>query len=79
MRIYVLGPPEDIEVLDDEESPVDETYRQQLRLAVTDSFLAAATGSDNDDFDANYYYPFDRKYRIAPTDARSSSGIRAVL
>ncbi|MBK8812637.1 MAG: MBL fold metallo-hydrolase [Acidobacteria bacterium] len=71
VRIYVLGPPEDIEVLDDEESPVDETYRQQLRLAVTDSFLAAATGSDNDDFDANYYYPFDRKYRIAPTDARS--------
>jgi hypothetical protein len=69
VRIYILGPPEDIEKLDDEESPTDETYRTHLRAAVTNSFLAAATGPENSDFDSNTYFPFDAKYRIESSTA----------
>jgi hypothetical protein len=64
VRIYVLGPPEDFELLDDEESPEDETYRKHLRMAVGDSFLAAATGDDDSDFDTDTYLPFDEKFSI---------------
>ncbi|MEQ1607275.1 MAG: MBL fold metallo-hydrolase [Pyrinomonadaceae bacterium] len=65
VKIYILGPPEDFELLDDEESPEDETYRKNLRMAITDSFLAAATEVDNADFDTNTYLPFDDKYPFA--------------
>lgn len=65
VRFYVLGPPENYELLDDEESPADETYRQHLRMALTESFLAAATGADNSLFDADAALPFDDKYKIA--------------
>lgn len=71
VRIYILGPPEDFELLDDEETPEDETYRKHLRMAVADGFLAAATGDDNSDFDANAYLPFDGKYKIASDNAEN--------
>ena len=64
VRIYILGPPEDFELLDDEESPEDETYRKHLRMAVGDSFLAAATGDDDADFDSETYMPFDGKFSV---------------
>lgn len=69
VRIYVLGPPEDFELLDDEESPEAETYRKHLRMAVTNGFLAAATGNDNSEFDANAYMPFDDKCRVSMEEA----------
>ncbi|CAN5677207.1 hypothetical protein BH20ACI4_BH20ACI4_24890 [soil metagenome] len=73
VRIYVLGPPEDFDRLDDEESPEAETYRRHLRAALTDSFLAAATGDDNSLFDAEAFLPFDEKYRIAEDKAEAHS------
>ena len=73
VRVYVLGPPEDFERLDDEESPEEETYRRRLRAALTDSFLAAATGDDNSLFDAEAFLPFDEKYRIGDSEAEKNS------
>lgn len=73
VRIYVLGPPKDFERLDDEESPEAETYRQHLRAALAESFLAAATGEDNSLFDAEAFLPFDEKYRIAEDTAEANS------
>ncbi|MFN0277230.1 MAG: MBL fold metallo-hydrolase [Pyrinomonadaceae bacterium] len=64
VRIYVLGPPEDFELLNDEESPEEESYRKNLRMAIADSFLAAATDVDDPDFDTNTYLPFDDKYPV---------------
>jgi len=73
IRIYILGPPEDFELLDDEESPDDETYRKHLRMAVSDSFLAAATGDDETIFETNTYLPFDDKYSIPSDVVRSDA------
>ncbi len=69
VRVYILGPPEDFELLDDEESPEAETYRKHLRMALADSFFAAATSMDDADFDTNTYLPFDDKYKVAYDEA----------
>jgi hypothetical protein len=77
VRFYVLGPPEDFERLDDEESPDDETYRQHLRLrtAVTESFLAAATGDDNSLYDADAFLPFDEKYKHSKAQVQENPAL----
>lgn len=63
IRIYILGPPEDIGLIESEVPPTDETYRPAARLALASSFLAAAT-TDDSLFKANSFIPFDRDYRI---------------
>jgi len=69
VRIYVLGPPEDIGLIESEEPPEEETYRPASRLALASSFLAAAT-AENSLFNANSFIPFDRDYRVEKPDAQ---------
>lgn len=73
VRIYVLGPPEDFETFIKEEPPEhqkkDETYRPAFGLALANSFLAAATGNDDEIFDTETYQPFEETYRIGKDKA----------
>lgn len=74
IRIYILGPPEDFQLIETEEPSKneleDESYRHSLRMGLANSFLAAATADDNSIFDANSYSPFDEDYRIDAATAQ---------
>ena len=64
VRIYVLGPPEDFDVIESEEPTEEESYRHALRMSLAGSFLAAATPNDDSTFDTNAYMPFGESYNI---------------
>ena len=64
IRIYVLGPPEDFDVLESEDPTEEESYRHALGFSLAGGFLAAATGGDDSIFDSSAYMPFDESYTI---------------
>ena len=68
VRIYVLAPPENFETFINEEPPEhlkkEETYRPTFGFALANSFLAAATGDDDEIFNTETYQPFEEGFRI---------------
>ena len=73
IRFYILGPPTDSELFKVEEPTRDETYRQHMRMALTDSFLAAVSGYGEKATDANMHLPFDGIHRIETKSVTRSS------
>lgn len=64
IRIYILGPPEDLDLIEKEEPTDEESYRHSLRMSLANSFLAAATAEDDSIFDSNSFLPFDEVNKI---------------
>lgn len=72
VRIYILGPPENLEMIEEEEPTSDESYRHSLRMGLANSFLAAATNEDNSIFNTKTYLPFDDYYKVKPEDTETN-------
>ena len=74
VRIYVLGPPDNIDLLLTEDAPADkaeaESYRHLLGMALSESFLAAVGGAEcSDKLNSKSFLPFDDDHQITTTDA----------
>jgi beta-lactamase superfamily II metal-dependent hydrolase len=77
VRVYVLGPPEDMDMILMENPPADkveaESYRHLLGMALAESFLAAAGDETNIRLNSQSYMPFDESYKIEPKDAEAGA------
>lgn len=79
-RLYVLGPPQDEELLlrSDPSRRDHEVYEKRLGLNPETSFFAAALAADDespsdpdDDELRSLSFPFDKAYRVSPKNAKS--------
>lgn len=81
VRVYVLGPPENLDLIFKEEPPADlaeaESYRHLLGIAVAESFLAAVGGNGNGEtsgrLNPKNFSPFDDAHKIKPSDAEAGA------
>lgn len=78
VRVYVLGPPEDMDAILMENPPADkveaESYRHLLGMALAETFLAAVSGSDSGGrLNADSYLPFDETHRVEIEEAKTGA------
>lgn len=77
VRVYVLGPPEDMEMILRENPPADkaeaESYSHLLGMALAETFFAAVSGKDNGNLKADWYLPFDETHRVNVKDAEAGA------
>jgi hypothetical protein len=77
VRVYVLGPPEDMDLILMEEPPADkaeeESYRHLLGMAIAESFLAAVGDQNTEHLNARSFSPFDEAYKIDPPAAEAGA------
>jgi hypothetical protein len=84
-RVYVLGPPQDEELLlrSDPSRRDSEVYEKRLALDPETAFFAAALAADEsvpsdpeDDELRSLSFPFEKTYRVSPREAKGSEFFR---
>lgn len=77
VRVYVLGPPEDLDSILMEDAPADkaeaESYRHLLGMGIAESFLAAVGDEDANRLNAQSFSPFDEAHRIDASAAENGA------
>nr|WP_068890876.1 hypothetical protein [Pedobacter panaciterrae] len=76
VKIYVLGPPTDNDMLFDINPGKGESYDEKLKTAIngTDAFLSALTNFSDCPCDEESYFPFNERYKMDPTEHAGAIG-----